>query len=1247
MRRMKYRQRFLALGLGLMMAFGSIPLNTLAAEENHAPYLTKEYESGTEKATIQVGKSYKIDLGEVFADPDGDALTYYLKIGDSDYWEAQRKCFYRSDETGKQNFTFKASDGSLSCTYDVELLVVDQTESSGVPVLYSAGTEVSRKLSSLIIHTGFSPKDENVLLKNAEDSYTSGLDFDPDTLEYQLEGTLYDTETQLGFRAKAQDENAVVTFKGNGVDKDITWQSGISRWVSFLTAGKNEFTVEVSSEGADTASTTYSFSLDVIPTLSSLTTEETSCWEEEFLASLTEYTVEVPANLKKLTFQAGTTSEGCTVTYNGRTSSSVDISGVDQVEVVVSKDGISNTYLIKLDKKPVYDLTIETTPSDAIVTVADSEGTKLTANADGSYTGMFETYEYTYTVSASGYMTVSGTVPEKGGTFSVALEKILGEQPQEVDAYWANFRNSEYNMAITDADTPQSEDAEDITPKWIKNFGSDWNASPSVPIIVDNTLVVMAGSTLYKLDLETGDILQRASMVSSPNYGYTPPTYAAGMIFCPLANGTIQAFNAKTLKSLWVYKDELGGQSLSPITYSDGYIYTGFWRQEEKDANFVCIYAADENVDQTNESKLAVWSYTRKGGFYWAGSVVVKDAVIVGTDDGAASGSSGTSRLYSFDKKNGDVISCLELSGMGDQRSSIAYDQENGKVYFTTKGGWLGSAKVNEKTGVLSNLKKVSLGMPSTSTPVVYKDRVYLGAGAGFDEGYLIAADAENLNILFKVRMKGYPQCSMLLSNAYEEQTGYVYLYSTYNSKPGGISVVKVKSACQTASDAELTELYEAQGYEEYCIASLICGEDGTLYYKNDSGNVFAIGVPTFENVKDLIDEIGTVTLDSEGKISAARKAYNALSKEDKAKVTNYAVLTAAEDKLEMLQNVYKVEQLIDAIGKVTLDSEDEIEEAREAYDDLTDEEQELVSNYKTLKKAEEKYEELLEEETELEGETKSLAGSTSQTTSVSWTTASSSSSTKTAAGSSSSLPTKSTLLTFQESLASVKAGISYEDALKQLKDYYALSEEDQLAFEGTDALEILREVVEEKGHTDADTGILVKGTPWNIRLVVEQEKNGELLECIREKLPDGEMMDMWDIYLEDVLTGERYQPEQAVEIWIPTELVSDYTVYDQLAILHYTDDDKLEFFNCDIEEEYIVFDTVEFSHYGVIGINEPDTAVSDAQTVSESEGIGGQGRSWMIWAALAAAGVVLFGILLFFWSRDNEDEEEEGGEEE
>ena len=104
-----------------------------------------------------------------------------------------------------------------------------------------------------------------------------------------------------------------------------------------------------------------------------------------------------------------------------------------------------------------------------------------------------------------------------------------------------------------------------------------------------------------------------------------------------------------------------------------------------------------------------------------------------------------------------------------------------------------------------------------------------------------------------------------------------------------------------------------------------------------------------------LIDAIGTVTLDSEEAIKAARGAYDALTEEQKELVGNYQTLLAAEAKLADLQAVDAVEKLIDAIGTVTLDSEEAIKAARDAYDALTEEQKELVGNYQTLLDAEAK----------------------------------------------------------------------------------------------------------------------------------------------------------------------------------------------------------------------------------------------------------------------------------------------------
>ena len=180
---------------------------------------------------------------------------------------------------------------------------------------------------------------------------------------------------------------------------------------------------------------------------------------------------------------------------------------------------------------------------------------------------------------------------------------------------------------------------------------------------------------------------------------------------------------------------------------------------------------------------------------------------------------------------------------IGDQRSTIAYDKETDRLYFTTKGGYLYSLKLkSDGTFDKDTLKSVQPGSMSTSTPVVYNGRIYIGvtSGSNFSGTYSISViDAATMTEIYKAPLKGYPQCSVLLSTAYEKEDGSVYLYATYNNNPGGITLIRDKKG-QTTPDVE--EIFTPEkARQQYCITSIICDENGTLYYKNDSACVMAV----------------------------------------------------------------------------------------------------------------------------------------------------------------------------------------------------------------------------------------------------------------------------------------------------------------------------------------------------------------------------------------------------------------------
>ena len=77
---------------------------------------------------------------------------------------------------------------------------------------------------------------------------------------------------------------------------------------------------------------------------------------------------------------------------------------------------------------------------------------------------------------------------------------------------------------------------------------------------------------------------------------------------------------------------------------------------------------------------------------------------------------------------------------------------------------------------------------------------------------------------IWRINLKGAGQTqgSFILSTAYEEETGYIYLYATYNGLPGGIDMVKVKPDEKNVANVYNETIYDAEGYSQYCNCSLI-----------------------------------------------------------------------------------------------------------------------------------------------------------------------------------------------------------------------------------------------------------------------------------------------------------------------------------------------------------------------------------------------------------------------------------------
>lgn len=110
-------------------------------------------------------------------------------------------------------------------------------------------------------------------------------------------------------------------------------------------------------------------------------------------------------------------------------------------------------------------------------------------------------------------------------------------------------------------------------------------------------------------------------------------------------------------------------------------------------------------------------------------------------------------------------------------------------------------------------------------------------------------------------------------------------------------------------------------------------------------------------------------------KIQTAQDAYNKLTADQKQMVTNYADLQAAAAAYQTYETNYAAakatEDLIKAIGTVTKDSYDAIQKATEAYNKLTATQKKLVDAklVQQLQDASARYKELLEQTTDANGE--------------------------------------------------------------------------------------------------------------------------------------------------------------------------------------------------------------------------------------------------------------------------------------
>ncbi len=426
------------------------------------------------------------------------------------------------------------------------------------------------------------------------------------------------------------------------------------------------------------------------------------------------------------------------------------------------------------------------------------------------------------------------------------------------DSDWSGFTSAD---KVTDAPVP----TEDAEAKWVVELksSSEWNTSVSDPLLVGDFVYIAVGSKLYKKDVDTGKTVESGEAALAAAIDSTSRmVYVNGLILVPLSSGRLQALTVDTLTTKWVtdaLPDGTQGnqQFISSVTVRDGYAYFG-----SADADWSNSYGGYLLCVRLSDGKV-MWNKANENsaGYYWSGMAFAGGYGVIADDSGTVS---------VVDPATGDVVSTLKVADR--VRSTVVAD--GSVLYVTSNDGVLHKLEV-AADGSLSKLGEVSFGFSSTSTPVLANGKIVVGGTTEefFKGGYqgkyeyhygqIAVIDAATMkleNAVCKadgnyIRQYGYDAGGDVKSQPIVSvQDGQTYIYFTSNNNPGGIYRYRV-------GDEEAELLYTPDtANQNYCMSSISVGSDGSLYYTNDSGKLFAIK-GNGERLKRY-----TVTFDANGK---------------------------------------------------------------------------------------------------------------------------------------------------------------------------------------------------------------------------------------------------------------------------------------------------------------------------------------------------------------------------------------------
>lgn len=340
---------------------------------------------------------------------------------------------------------------------------------------------------------------------------------------------------------------------------------------------------------------------------------------------------------------------------------------------------------------------------------------------------------------------------------------------------------------------------------------ADWSYQPAI---------------LHRLNAKTGEEIASLQLFGAIDYTCRP-VYTDGVIVIPLSNGRLQGVSATEMKTLWVSEAvSSGAQAISTVTATGGMVFTGTVNSFNKDytsasGTFFGINAITGQRVWANEESTT--------GYYWAGACKVGNVLVYGNDAGV---------LSSVDPATGKVVSALKLSS--GIRSSVISNAAETEAYVTTNDGKLHKIAVNIN-GSLTEVGAAAFSAYSTSTATLFEGNLFVGGSNSNYKGQLSVIDAATMQVKSSIELPFEVKSAPLVAKAADGKT---YAYFTCNGAEGAYPNYTNGGGawvyCLETNTA--TRLFDATGdAANYCTKSITMGADGTLYWTNDSGTLFAL----------------------------------------------------------------------------------------------------------------------------------------------------------------------------------------------------------------------------------------------------------------------------------------------------------------------------------------------------------------------------------------------------------------------